>query len=416
MAPYSAEIWLSQPRSGYAKLGTEGTALFEFCAFWLDPMMLPAESARRLRDTVLPHFRAHFEPFVEHYPFLGEPLALQVRHHHGETFIYGAQECPDLVDFDLLCALLWQVAAHYGDLHLHISDEDYLVCRHYDTLPQWLSPAVLHNRVWLQGLRVVAIPTAHLNAGLPLELAEAVAFLRKNGFQCPVLVEVGEGLARRAQEWPQSLSGVVDVTLRLTPEQAATLARHAWVASAALMRGLESSPAGAAGAAPPGREAAVAVPDWLAEVGRGSDMLAALTRGWPDARPPAPPAPTTEAPDLSRLALQRSLKAHGRLAEFVSPRAFAPAPATAAATAEEERAGDMMQRVEAFLKEPPEDWSEEDEGEHFDGEPDIDEDDFFEFFLTEALRVTDLEPYRAGASASADGAPAYNDDSDYTSE
>lgn len=123
---------------------------------------------------------------------------------------------------------------------------------------------------------------------------------------------------------------------------------------------------------------------------------------------------------MSRLALQRSLKAHGRLAEFVSPRAFAPAPATAAATAEEERAGDMMQRVEAFLKEPPEDWSEEDEGEHFDGEPDIDEDDFFEFFLTEALRVTDLEPYRAGASASAsasaDGAPAYNDDSDYTSE
>lgn len=404
MAPYSAEIWLSQPRSGYAKVGTEGTALFEFCAFWLDPMMLPADSARWLRDTVLPHLRAHFEPFVEHYPFLGEPLTLQIQQDHGETFIYGAQECPDLVDFDLLCALLWQVAAHYGDLHLHISDEDYLVCRHYDTLPPWLSPAVLHNRVWLQGLRVVAIPTAHLHAGLPLELAEAVGFLRKNGFQCPTLVEVGEGLARRAEEWPQSLAGVVDVTLRLTPEQAATLAHHAWVASAALMRGLESS---ASSAAPLGREAAVAVPDWLAEVGSGADLLAALARGWPDR---AAPLPATETADLSRLALQRSLKAHGRLAEFVPPRAFAPTPATA--TAEEERAGDMMKRVEAFLKEPPEDWSEEDEGERSDGEPDIDEDDFFEFFLTEALRVTDLEPYRAGASA--DG--AYNDDSDYTSD
>lgn len=131
------------------------------------------------------HLKEFLDPFVEYYPWFHSPPVFQQYKHKQISYIYGEfiyQEC--LNDEWLLTNLLWEFLTFYPDLYIHLwdsSDFEFILVESSDLIPTWLEPNNSLNRAWINDKTVLIInPNQELNN---LTLEEALEELLDGNFR-----------------------------------------------------------------------------------------------------------------------------------------------------------------------------------------------------------------------------------------
>ena len=131
------------------------------------------------------HLKEFLDPFIKYYPWFHSPPVFQKFKHKQISYIYGEfiyQEC--LNDEWLLTNLLWEFLTFYPDLYIHLwdsSDFEFILVESSDFIPPWLEPNNSLNRPWINDKTVLIInPNQELNN---LTLEEAIEEILDGNFQ-----------------------------------------------------------------------------------------------------------------------------------------------------------------------------------------------------------------------------------------
>ncbi|CUM47901.1 unnamed protein product [Debaryomyces tyrocola] len=131
------------------------------------------------------HLKEYLDPFIDSYPWFHSPPVFQQYKHKQISYIYGEfiyQEC--LNDEWLLTNLLWEFLTFYPDLYIHLwdsSDFEFILVESSDFIPTWLEPNNSLNRAWINDKTVLIInPNQELNN---LTLEEALEEILDGNFQ-----------------------------------------------------------------------------------------------------------------------------------------------------------------------------------------------------------------------------------------
>ncbi|CAK7896302.1 hypothetical protein CAAN1_03S02960 [[Candida] anglica] len=476
----------------YSKFGNPGVALFEFAAFWIDPFMSEQKRESKLANEVMPELDAFLEPFVKHYPFAAKPLTVLLQSHENEwdevvhPYLYGSQECPESVDHELLRGLIWEFSGRYPDLYIWIGDQEYQVCQVYDKLPKWMNSTRTFNRVWVNKKRIIAIPPDRPNIGqpgLPLEIAISTLWTKLYSCpQVPILTKFFNDTGG-LKCIKNHLERIINVEVVLSAQVAQLLSHFPYLIVESYMAGvgnhrpIEStlsfgkkrkkvSTSESEKIIREWKETntavyTIGVPDWIAglledepskqmneTIYVGLEVLAREDEFLKNSLKVQPNSSFEfkKYDCLSRHVLEKILIKKKQLSGHTKEIKFVPPPAGGVDLAEEELMRTMgsifanKQELEEYLTRDQDDYEQDDEDvdeDELDEEvkkslegSGISKDDFFEFFLKNALNMNDeeVEVYRTDrtsqpTSKSPPPTPPptrkrkeYNDDSDYTSD
>lgn len=460
--------WLDPVLRSRGSIGNAGIN-FEFAAFMVDAHLNQDELSDRIRNEVFPRLLEHYRPFVEAYPFLSEPNPIELdQFGEGGLYIHGEILCPEGIDADLLYGLLYEFLLSFESLFIHVAGHILLAFDLETTSPDE-DLELSMNRFWLNNGRILYIRPLVFRPGEDILLEESLEFLQKNVHEC---VQYGSVFKKGMESayLSNALEGIVDVSeVRIPRGLASVYNRYPWLISTSFMAYYsdtslrkddeeEKEEISLHTWSSTSNETEfisllVGLPDWIATfVAQKSDEPLALilvtgfdkllsksvklVEEYDNLRQYPGPEPI----DLSRKKLQNKLISRGRLDRVIPPKKF---------TFDEKEGGindnlisddqeKLMAQMTEFLKdeekvrnlfekdEQDEDGGEDEQderdkaAEYFKKEGvDIDEDDFFEFFLRNALKVEkeDLSSYVAGPSTSnIERKRVYNNDSDYTSD
>ncbi|CUM45422.1 uncharacterized protein AC631_02579 [Debaryomyces fabryi] len=136
-------------------------------------------------EKILTHLKEFLDPFIEHYPWFHSPPVFEQYKHNEISYIYGEFIYQDsLNDEWLLTNLLWEFLTFYPDLYIHLwdsSDFEFILVESSDFIPAWLEPNNSLNRAWINDKTVLIInPNQELNN---LTLEEALDELLEANFQ-----------------------------------------------------------------------------------------------------------------------------------------------------------------------------------------------------------------------------------------
>ncbi|KAI1814126.1 SGT1-domain-containing protein [Poronia punctata] len=116
------------------------------------------------------------------YIWQRDSFRLQVRREDGLVYLYGATDYGDAIaDEWLIVYLLRRLTTTFPSLWARVSDSDgeFLLVEAANVLPNWLSPEIDSNRVWIHQGKLELLPlTASSGDKRPLSLAEAVSHIR----------------------------------------------------------------------------------------------------------------------------------------------------------------------------------------------------------------------------------------------
>jgi len=131
------------------------------------------------------HLQEYLDPFIKYYPWFHSPPVFQQYKHNQISYIYGEFIYQDsLNDEWLLTNLLWEFLTFYPDLYIHLwdsSDFEFILVESSDFIPAWLEPNNSLNRTWINDKTVLIInPNQDLNN---LTLEEALDELLEANFK-----------------------------------------------------------------------------------------------------------------------------------------------------------------------------------------------------------------------------------------
>ncbi|CAH2353053.1 hypothetical protein CLIB1423_09S01750 [[Candida] railenensis] len=459
--------WLDPVLRSRGTIGNAGIN-FEFAAFMVDAHSKRDELSERIRNEVLPQLVEHYRPFFEAYPFLSEPKPVQLEK-LGETgfYFHGEISCPDGIDADLLYGLLYEFSLKFESLFIHVAGHILSAFDSETILPDE-DLEISMNRFWLNQGNILYISPSVFHPGEDILLEDSLDFMQHNAHQC---VQYGS-VFRKGEEsvyLKNALEGVVDVPeVRIPRALASVYMRYPWLISASFMTYYSNSSLREDGEERDQRTShdrssvsneeefitlQVGLPDWIATfvdqqadeslasiLMAGFDKLLRKSTKLVEEYKNLKRVSGSESIELTRIRLQNKLISQGRLDKLIPPKKYAFDEKESdindnVISGDQEK---LMAQMTEFLKDEDkvrnlfekddqdEDGEDDDQdereaaAEYFEKEGvDIDEDDFFEFFLRNALKVEkkDLSNYVAGpSSTNIERKRVYNNDSDYTSD
>lgn len=127
-------------------------------------------------EATLAHLQEFLEPFIKYYPWFHSPPVFKQFRKDKIRYIYGEFIYQDSQNDEwLLANLLWEFLTFYPDLYIHLwdsSDFEFILVECSDVIPTWLEPNNSLNRTWINTKTVLVINPSHdINN---LSLAEAL--------------------------------------------------------------------------------------------------------------------------------------------------------------------------------------------------------------------------------------------------
>ncbi|AAS51358.1 ACR132Wp [Eremothecium gossypii ATCC 10895] len=432
------EHWLWQPEVDRVVdvFDAPEATVMVFGVFYIDKFVMDVQDKIRKIHAQLEEV---FRPWNEHYPWQGySGVHLRaVRGAGGQAMVLGGVEVADNAEEEeaLVAGVLQRFSRAQGaEVFIKMCDTegDFLLMMSSEALPEEYDYPVGNNRLWLSAGEFKLIPRdVHGSRGLRAN--EAVDYLERSHFKCLTVPAVSRALeARIAQGFPaRHLEALTWVHLKMRQTAHAELVRANPTVFPLLLANFLRNDLSLTGAAMEGQEAKcsdvhVLVPKTHAAlaslllahspVARGGDLGITLgdilSLSLQDALDAgqlttAEPKGKLEGDLVSALVHTKQLE---RPVEFSTTELTTEVP-----TADKEASMDALAlSLETFLT----DIKDDDEGsnEHVSGQGssagdeeartffesegvDISEDDFFEYFLTEGLKMNkeQLQHYRNGA-------------------
>ncbi|CCE83436.1 Piso0_004011 [Millerozyma farinosa CBS 7064] len=157
----------------YQLIFSENTAVFEIFSLKDDINIIRDE----LND--------HLKPFLDFYPWSNLPPSFSVYKKGDVPYIYGELTYDlNINDEWVITALLWSFSKKFNDIFIHVfdsSDFEFLLVEAAELCPEWLEPSNAFNRIWINSGTILLInPDKRSDA---LKLNEALSDLFDANFQ-----------------------------------------------------------------------------------------------------------------------------------------------------------------------------------------------------------------------------------------
>lgn len=127
---------------------------------------------------------SYIKPFLNYYPWFYSKPDYRVLKKGKVSYIYGEVQYSDNVNDEwLMTALLWEFLKVHPEVYIHLwdsNDEEYLLVQFADDLPSWMSPENSSNRIWLTGGALLLLKPE--NTVDSLTLKDALDSLQEGSF------------------------------------------------------------------------------------------------------------------------------------------------------------------------------------------------------------------------------------------
>ncbi|KAH3670722.1 hypothetical protein OGAPHI_001237 [Ogataea philodendri] len=370
------------------------------------PYMDSAEVRAKLAD-LRRYLDIELRPYVEHYPWHVRPVEHKLVD-DGHLFVYGELEYGEsMTDLWTVASLLFKFTSRDENMYLHLHDQDreFLLIEAAEEVPEWLEPDCASNRVWINQRRVVCMPPEYCEGRSP-SFEEALAFLQTASYRLEVLHEVTACVARVCTGYPEeALKRISLETVLVKPSTARKLvAQKMYVVGAAVAEYMDSVRMTGVKTQRRDDEELVhakirvnaivhAELEQYGQTAAGKGELIDLAMEDNDGEAGAIEQLEEYNKTIESDPLQTELLRYNIIDQRVDWEPLEPLE-----DEKETYEDDLVEKLKRFMEEGEnEDPVSEAED---DGDDEVDEDDFFEFFCREALHLSgeELEQMRAGDS------------------
>lgn len=211
--------------------------------FHINPM-LTEEEIRDELQRVYKDLTVRFEPWVDHYIWNEGPVKFQLEQQNGLYYIYGELMFGDYFNDEwLVTQILFELSKTYEDLYIHLSDNEgeFLLIEGADNLPDWLEPKNARNRDWINHGRILIIPDEYYK-DRGLKMTEALKFLDRAVYKCLKLEKLDELVKKKLKEFPtKALEGQVELEITVPRHIAGLLMKKNVLNQAVMAYGKEIS-------------------------------------------------------------------------------------------------------------------------------------------------------------------------------
>lgn len=200
LEPSKELIWEDPKMYGFP------TGCMMFSLFWIDPMMSVDEINTKIGE-IYDELKLRFDPWVKYYVWDNSPVRLELVSdaNYRNNYLYGQLVFDQMLDDqNLVTHILFEFSKIYPDLYIHLDDNDgeFILVDTYEYLPEWLDPSNATNRDWINSGRVLIIPEEYYsNRGL--KLIEALMFLEKAVYKCLKILEIDNKLIKELSKYPK---------------------------------------------------------------------------------------------------------------------------------------------------------------------------------------------------------------------
>ncbi|CAY71711.1 uncharacterized protein PAS_chr4_0963 [Komagataella phaffii GS115] len=171
------------------------------------------------------------DPYIKYYPWLNALPKMVVDRKDNYHYIYGELNYQDAFeDAWLLLQVLTKFTSRDDNLYLHAFDQngEILLIELHDKIPKWLSSSNGGNRCWINNRQILVIPES-CEPGSGLKLQDSLEFLLKYPFKCLKLElpSITSEFPKRALQLIHTQKALVDKSTRsliishLSPSQMA---------------------------------------------------------------------------------------------------------------------------------------------------------------------------------------------------
>jgi hypothetical protein len=200
-----------------------------FSLFYVNPMKTDVEIEEEM-GKIFKDLQIRLEPWIKHYVWDSTPVSIELINDKakGYCYVYGQLAFGDTFDDQwLVTSILFEFTKSYPDLYIHLSDNDgeFLLIEAYEHLPEWLTPEDSSNRSWMNHGRIIIIPEEYYN-NRGLKLTEALGFLERAVYKCSQVLEIDDVIRKRLSDYPnKALENQCELELRV-PRNCAGLLIH----------------------------------------------------------------------------------------------------------------------------------------------------------------------------------------------
>lgn len=231
-------IWDSSAQDFFLEKDTLVISMFH-----INPMLSRKDITVELQR-VFDDLKVRLEPWIDHYVWGESPIRIQMTEHDGIEYIYGELVFGDYLDDEwLVTQILFDLSKTYEDLYIHFSDNEgeFLLVEGANHLPEWLEPDNARNRDWVNHGRILIVPEEYYkDRGLKLE--EALTFLDRAVYKCTKLENLDKVVLQKLSQYPtKALEAQVCLEVTVPRHLAGILMKNNILNQAVLSYGKDSS-------------------------------------------------------------------------------------------------------------------------------------------------------------------------------
>jgi hypothetical protein len=185
--------------------------------FALSPVQTREELHQQIQSTYDSLMEA-LHPWIRHYIWDYEPIRPQIYEHKEKSYIFAQIRLGELIDDEWLVTwILYYISKNREDIFIQVYDNEgeFLLIESWNYLPDWISPDIALNRVWMNMGKLLIIPEVfYMDRGLRLE--EALTFLEKASYRCLPRPDIDAVILKRLEEYPvKALQGQIQMEITL---------------------------------------------------------------------------------------------------------------------------------------------------------------------------------------------------------
>jgi hypothetical protein len=185
--------------------------------FALSPVKTRDELDQQIQS-MYDSFMEALQPWIRHYIWDYEPIRPQISEHNEKSYIFAQLPLGELIDDEwLITWILYDISKNHEDIFIQVYDNEgeFLLIESWNHLPDWISPDVALNRIWMNMGKLLIIPEVfYMDRGLRLE--EALTFLDKASYRCLPRPDIDAVILKKLEGYPvTALQGQIHMEITL---------------------------------------------------------------------------------------------------------------------------------------------------------------------------------------------------------
>lgn len=196
--------------------GTEGFTGFpkhlpedvvEYCIYIIDATLSDVHTRERLQKFQRALISLE-KKFLKEYIWQRDSIQLQLLRENNHWFLKGTTNYGDsIADEWLIVYFLRELSKEFMDAWIKIYDSDgeFLLIEAANSLPKWVDPEIMDNRVWINRGELRLIPLFSPQSPVSLKLDEALDIILKSPLKAEKLPKVEEDAFKRLAEYPKAI-------------------------------------------------------------------------------------------------------------------------------------------------------------------------------------------------------------------